>query len=106
MFTNNDINFEALKRKAYNGRWATLDDGIIPLTAADPDFRTAPEIEQGIIEYIKDGYLSYGPFSGLPEFKKALRIILIQKSTVRLLPKTYWRSIVQRKECTWLPRMS
>lgn len=70
MFTNNDINFEALKRKAYNGRWATLDDGIIPLTAADPDFRTAPEIEQGIIEYIKDGYLSYGPFSGLPEFKK------------------------------------
>jgi aminotransferase/cystathionine beta-lyase len=37
MFTNNDINFEALKRKAYNGRWATLEDGIIPLTAADPD---------------------------------------------------------------------
>ncbi|MBV8326002.1 pyridoxal phosphate-dependent aminotransferase [Chryseobacterium sp.] len=72
MFTNNDINFEALKRKAYNGRWATLEDGIIPLTAADPDFRTAPAIEQGIIEYIKDGYLSYGPFSGLPEFKKTV----------------------------------
>ncbi|KMQ64092.1 aspartate aminotransferase [Chryseobacterium sp. BLS98] len=70
MFTNNDINFDALKRKAYNGRWATIEEGIIPLTAADPDFRTAPEIEQGIIEYIKDGYLSYGPFSGLPEFKK------------------------------------
>ncbi|KAB1228379.1 pyridoxal phosphate-dependent aminotransferase [Chryseobacterium viscerum] len=72
MFTNNDINFEALKRKAYNGRWATLEEGIIPLTAADPDFRTAPEIEQGIIEYLKDGYLSYGPFSGLPEFKKSV----------------------------------
>lgn len=70
MFTNNDINFDALKRKAYNGRWATIEEGVIPLTAADPDFRTAPEIEQGIIEYIKDGYLSYGPFSGLPEFKK------------------------------------
>lgn len=70
MFTSNDINFDALKRKAYNGRWATIEEGIIPLTAADPDFRTAPEIEQGIIEYIKDGYLSYGPFSGLPEFKK------------------------------------
>ena len=72
MFSNNDINFEALKRKAYNGRWATLEEGIIPLTAADPDFRTAPEIEQGIIEYLKDGYLSYGPFSGLPEFKKSV----------------------------------
>ncbi|KFF20456.1 pyridoxal phosphate-dependent aminotransferase [Chryseobacterium sp. JM1] len=70
MFSNNDINFEALKRKAYNGRWAAIEEGIIPLTAADPDFRTALEIEQGIIEYIKDGYLSYGPFSGLPEFKK------------------------------------
>ncbi|ANF50824.1 aspartate aminotransferase [Chryseobacterium glaciei] len=72
MFTNKDINFEALKRKAYNGRWATLEEGIIPLTAADPDFRIAPEIEEGIIEYIKDGYLSYGPFSGLPEFNKSV----------------------------------
>lgn len=72
MFTNNDINFEALKRKAYNGRWAIVEDGIIPLTAADPDFRTAPEIEQGIIDYLKDGYLSYGPFSGIPEFKKSV----------------------------------
>lgn len=72
MFTNTDINFEALKRKAYNGRWATLEDGIIPLTAADPDFRMSEEIEKGIIEYIKDGYLSYGPFSGIPEFKKSV----------------------------------
>ncbi|WP_223609163.1 pyridoxal phosphate-dependent aminotransferase [Chryseobacterium sp. OSA05B] len=72
MFTNKDINFDALKRKAYNGRWATLEDGIIPLTAADPDFRMSSEIEQGIIEYIKDGYLSYGPFSGIPEFKKSV----------------------------------
>ena len=81
MFTNNDINLEALKRKAYNGRWATLEDGIIPLTAADPDFRTAPEIEQGIIEYLKDGYLSYGPFSGLPEFKKSVADHFNRKNT-------------------------
>ncbi len=72
MFTNTDINFEALKRKAYIGRWASLEDGIIPLTAADPDFRMSKEIENGIIEYIKDGYLSYGPFSGIPEFKKSV----------------------------------
>lgn len=72
MFKNTDINFEALKKKAYNGRWATLEEGIIPLTAADPDFRMSTEIEQGIIEYLKDGYLSYGPFSGLPEFKKSV----------------------------------
>ncbi|PWN61293.1 pyridoxal phosphate-dependent aminotransferase [Chryseobacterium oncorhynchi] len=87
MFTNNDINFEALKRKAYNGRWATLEDGIIPLTAADPDFRTAPEIEQGIIEYIKDGYLSYGPFSGLPEFKKSVADHFNQEKRGSFLPE-------------------
>jgi aspartate/methionine/tyrosine aminotransferase len=81
MFTNNDINFEALKRKAYNGRWATLEDGIIPLTAADPDFRAAPEIEQESLTILKDGYLSYGPFSGLPEFKKSVADHFNQKST-------------------------
>lgn len=72
MFTNTDINFEALKKKAYNGRWATLENGIIPLTAADPDFRMSQEIENGIIEYIRDGYLSYGPFSGIQEFRKSV----------------------------------
>ncbi len=44
MFNHTDINFEALKKKAYNGRWATVEDGIIPLTAADPDFRMSTEI--------------------------------------------------------------
>ncbi|MEF9480374.1 pyridoxal phosphate-dependent aminotransferase [Chryseobacterium sp. 1B4] len=87
MFTHNDINFEALKRKAYNGRWATLEDGIIPLTAADPDFRTAPEIEQGIIEYLKDGYLSYGPFSGLPEFRKSVADHFNQEKHGRFTPE-------------------
>jgi aspartate/methionine/tyrosine aminotransferase len=90
MFTNNDINFEALKRKAYNGRWATLEEGIIPLTAADPDFRMSKEIENGIIEYIKDGYLSYGPFSGLPEFKKVLQSILIRVKKAALRQKMCW----------------
>uniref|UniRef100_A0AAU6WRI7 Uncharacterized protein n=1 Tax=Chryseobacterium endophyticum TaxID=1854762 RepID=A0AAU6WRI7_9FLAO len=94
MFTNNDINFEALKRKAYNGRWATLEDGIIPLTAADPDFRMSKEIENGIIEYIKDGYLSYGPFSGIPEFKKAWPNTLMLRKR-----KLYPGKRTGRKQC-------
>jgi aspartate/methionine/tyrosine aminotransferase len=68
-FTSSSINFEALKKKAYNGRWATIPNDVIPLTAADPDFPIAPEIILGINDYLKDGYLSYGPFSGLDEFK-------------------------------------
>ena len=34
-FSNNHVNLNVLKEKAYNYRWAEMDDGIIPLTAAD-----------------------------------------------------------------------
>ncbi len=71
-FSSSSINFEALRKKAYNGRWATIPEGVIPLTAADPDFPMAPEIISGIADYLKDGYLSYGPFSGLDEFKTSV----------------------------------
>lgn len=69
MFSNESINIDALKHKAFNGRWATVLDGVIPLTAADPDFPIASEITEGVIKYLQDGYLSYGPFSGLEVFK-------------------------------------
>ncbi len=72
MFNNDSINLEALRKKAFNGRWATCPPNVIPLTAADPDFPIALEIVEGIYDYIKDGYLSYGPFSGLDEFKTAV----------------------------------
>ena len=68
-FNTSDIDFDILKERAYNGRWATLPNDVIPLTAADPDFPVAPEIKQGICDYVNAGYLSYGPFSGLDEFK-------------------------------------
>ena len=71
-FENTIINFDALKNKAYNNRWADSPDDVIPLTAADPDFPIAPEIIHGITEYINDGYLNYGPFTGLNEFKDAV----------------------------------
>ena len=68
-FDNSLINLSALKEKAFNNRWADFPDDVIPLTAADPDFPIAPEIINGISDYIKDGYLNYGPFTGLSEFK-------------------------------------
>ncbi len=69
-FKNSSINLKALKKKAFNNRWADSYDGVIPLTAADPDFPVAPEIIDGIADYINDGYLNYGPFTGLTEFKE------------------------------------
>lgn len=49
-----------------------MPEGVIPLTAADPDFPSAPEIAEAIIRFTKDRYLSYGPPEGLPEFKESV----------------------------------
>lgn len=65
----NNVNFDALKKKAYNYRWAEVEDGIIPLTAADPDYPCSPAIKKAMMDYIEDGYFSYTPKLGLDEFK-------------------------------------
>lgn len=71
-FSNDKINFEVLKKRAFNYRWAEVEEGVIPLTAADPDFPVAPEIINDLFDYIKEGYFSYGPKLGFPEFRKSI----------------------------------
>lgn len=72
MFNPKDVNLDLLSARAYNLRWATVPDGVIPLTAADPDFPIAPVIKEALQEYIGGGYLSYGPAEGLASFRKAV----------------------------------
>ena len=72
MFNSNHVDIDILSTRAYNLRWATLPKGVIPLTAADPDFPVAPTIQKALKEYIDGGYLSYGPAEGLPQFKDAI----------------------------------
>ena len=71
-FDGRNVNLDALKKKAFNLRWAEVEEGVIPLTAADPDYPIAPEIKEAMADYIEDGYFSYSPKMGLPEFKTAL----------------------------------
>lgn len=71
-FSNTNIDFEALKERAFNYRWATLPPDVIPLTAADPDFPVAEEIRKAIHDYSQVGHFSYGPSNGLPAFKEAI----------------------------------
>lgn len=68
-FRNENVNLNALKTKAFNYRWAEVEDGIIPLTAADPDYPCAPQVKDAMLKYIEDGYFSYTPKTGLEEFK-------------------------------------
>lgn len=70
-FDNKNVNLSALKKKAYNFRWAEVPEGMIPLTAADPDYPCAPVIKKAMSDYIEDGYFSYTPKLGLEEFNQA-----------------------------------
>lgn len=81
-FDHESINYQALKERAFNLRWATVPNGVLPLTAADPDFPVAPEISQAIQDYAKVGVFSYGPSEGLPSFKEAAAKVMLERKKV------------------------
>jgi aspartate/methionine/tyrosine aminotransferase len=87
MFQNNAIDFDLLKKRAYNLRWATVPEGVIPLTAADPDFKSAPEIADAIAKFAKDRYFCYTPPEGLPEFKDSIATYFQQRRNVPVQPE-------------------
>jgi aminotransferase len=86
MFSHQSVNLEVLKQRAYNLRWATVPEDVIPLTAADPDFPSAPEIAEAIIKFTRDRYLCYGPPNGLPEFKNTVADFFQHKRNVPANP--------------------
>lgn len=86
MFNHDTVNLDILKRRAFNYRWATVKDGVIPLTAADPDFPCAPEITEAINKFIKDRYLCYGPPEGLAECKESISTFFEKKRNVLVTP--------------------
>ncbi len=71
-FSDNAVNLDVLKKRAFNGRWAEVPEGVIPLTAADPDFQVEPKVIQAMKDYLDEGYLSYTPKLGFPEFRQAI----------------------------------
>ena len=87
MFENASVNIDLLKKRAYNLRWATVPDGVIPLTAADPDFPCAPEIAESICKFTTDRYFCYGPNEGLPAFKEAMASYFNDKRFVKVSPE-------------------
>lgn len=64
-----EVPLELLRRYAQN-RWAKLPEDVIPLTAADPDFRVAPSIREALMRVAEDGVFSYGADGGGPRFKE------------------------------------
>jgi len=87
MFDPAAVDLDILKQRAYNLRWATVPMGIIPLTAADPDFPCAPEIAEAISRFTKDRYLCYGPPEGLPTFKESMAAYFKTKRNIPASPE-------------------
>jgi len=79
LFESGNVNVDALKKKAFNYRWAEVEEGVIPLTAADPDYPCAPEIRQSMIDYINDGYFSYAPKTGYESLKEGIAQALMAR---------------------------
>lgn len=86
LFDNSNIKLDVLKKRAFNYRWAEVPDGVIPLTAADPDYPVAPEIQEAMMDYVKDGYFSYTPKLGYPEFKDSISKALMERKGEEIDP--------------------
>lgn len=87
MFSHHSINFEILKKRAYNLRWAKVTEGVIPLTAADPDFPCAHEIAEAISNFAHERYFCYGPAEGMPDFKESLAGFYQKKRNIPANPE-------------------
>ncbi|MCF0111306.1 MAG: pyridoxal phosphate-dependent aminotransferase, partial [Erysipelotrichaceae bacterium] len=62
-------------------------EGVIPLTAADPDYPCPPAVKEALMEYISDGYFSYTPKTGLPEFRESVSRYIKKKRNEDVKPE-------------------
>ncbi len=72
LFSDDAVPLDLLRQRAFNLRWAQQPAGVIPLTAADPDFPVCPAIQEALIRYVREGVLSYVPPEGLPNFRETV----------------------------------
>jgi len=86
-FGNSDVPMGVLKQRAFNLRWAEHAEDVIPLTAADPDFRSAPEITEEISKYLAERVNAYGPPRGLLDFREAMSAYYNNKRNLQVNPE-------------------
>lgn len=87
LFTDDKVNFEILKERATGMRWGAVPDGVIPLTAADPDFPPARIICDKMIEYIDGGYFPYPTQTGIPGLRESIAKGQLERNRVTVNPE-------------------
>ena len=65
-----DKNF--LSENAFNMRWANVEEGHIPLTAADWDIEVSSAVRETVNAYLQFNSFPYGNNSGMDAFKKTI----------------------------------
>jgi len=87
MFDPTLVNLPTLRKRAYNLRWATVPPDVIPLTAADPDFPCPGPVTEAIQRFLTEGYFSYPPPEGIPEFKESMARFFREKRGIPASPQ-------------------
>jgi aspartate/methionine/tyrosine aminotransferase len=63
---------EFLSENAFNMRWACVEEGRIPLTAADWDIQVASVVKDAVSDYLQFQSFPYGNNSGMKSFQNAI----------------------------------
>ena len=86
-YSDENVNLDILRKRAYNMRWAEQPEDVIPMTAADHDFPTSPAIIEALQEYIAGGYFPYTPHRGMEEFKESISRFLVERKNEIVPPE-------------------
>lgn len=78
-----DKNF--LSENAFNMRWASVEDGHIPLTAADWDIEASSAVSDAVSAYLKFNSFPYGNNSGMKAFQNAIAFHFNQRKNASIL---------------------
>ena len=98
LFADSNVKIDVLKKRAFNYRWAEVPEGMIPLTAADPDYPVAPEIRQALMEYVQDGYFSYTPKLGYPEFAQSISRALKERKGEQIVAEAKDQAVYMKQK--------
>jgi len=85
-FSDAQVQPEMLRRHS-RLRWGASAEGVIPLTAAEPDFPPAPEIIRAVTEHATGGYFFYSAPEGEAELKALVAQVLRQRRHLPCAPE-------------------
>jgi aspartate/methionine/tyrosine aminotransferase len=73
-----------LNKNAFNMRWACVEEGHIPLTAADWDIEASSAVREAVTAYLQFNSFPYGNNSGMKAFQNAIAFHFNQRKNANI----------------------